>query len=60
MVCSYNVLIDLVLIVCKVAITAPSSSDALYAPGVYGVLGYGLDAKPGVPANSTLLGIYLP
>ncbi|PVF99187.1 acid protease [Serendipita vermifera] len=44
----------------SVALTSPASSPSLYATGVYGVLGYGLDAKPDVPANSTLLGIYLP
>ncbi|PVF99191.1 acid protease [Serendipita vermifera] len=44
----------------NVAITAPTVTDSLYPEGVYGVLGYGIDAKPSVPANSTLLGIYLP
>ncbi|PVF92712.1 acid protease [Serendipita vermifera] len=44
----------------SVAITAPAVTDTLYPDGCYGILGYGVDPKPDVPSNSTLLGIYLP
>jgi hypothetical protein len=43
-----------------VAITAPAVTDTVYPEGCYGILGYGVDPAADVPANSTLLGVYLP
>ncbi|CAG8648744.1 13224_t:CDS:10, partial [Acaulospora colombiana] len=39
----------------SVAITAPAVTDTLYPDGCHGILGYGVDPKPDVPTNSTLL-----
>jgi len=44
----------------KVAITPFTARENLYPEGTHGVLGYGVDPSSGVPADSTLLGVYLP
>lgn len=44
----------------KVAVTSPAVKQNLYPDGCHGVLGYGVDPAPDVPANGTLLGVFLP
>jgi len=46
----------------QVAIT-PASANVnynIYPQGCRGVLGYGVDAPPTAPKNSSLLGVYIP
>jgi hypothetical protein len=42
---------------------APASANVdqdIFPKGCHGVLGYGVDAPPTAPKNSSLLGVYLP